>query len=349
MDNPPSIHFYIMFKDFDIFFDQLNNCYQVRTKTNCFVLDFEDDEKKQVFERLIGLQEEELPKIFQTLKKEFDTGKVINVLADLRDCGLLPIEELASVPELAPDSSNNSNGQQPVQQELKQLEELNILILSDGKVGKKLHEVLESKGLKGVKTISADLFASLSQNQVDETISGADFCFMDASAWNPMAIELLNKSALKHSKPWLHIGGLEEYLLKIGPLFLGNETGCYDCFIKRVKSNHSYIQHFNSYEYHLKQTGKSSKPDQFIHLDSYNEILANVAYLELTKFFQLWSVPTTWKKLLTINALDFDIQSHDLLKVPFCETCNSNQFYNPSPWLEPISILSDEYSSVDKK
>lgn len=335
-----------MFNDFDIFFDPTNNCYQVRTKTNCFVLDFEDDGKKQVFERLISLQHEELPKIFQKLKKEFETSQVIDVLADLRDCGLLPQDQLANVPELATENTN-TNGQQA--QDYKPLEEVQVLILSDGKLGKILQESLVSKGLKQVKLISADLFASLSQSQVDETISKMEFCFLDASAWNPMAIELLNKSALKHSKPWLHIGGLEEYLLKIGPLFLGNETGCYDCFIKRVKSNHGYIQHFNSYEQHLKQNGTSSKEDQFIHLDAYQEILANMAYLELTRFFEFWSIPTTWKKLLTINVLDFDIQAHDLLKVPYCETCNSNQFYNPSPWLEPISILSDEYCAIDKK
>lgn len=335
-----------MFNDFDIFFDPINNCYQVRTKTNCFVLDFEDDEKKQVFERLIQMQKESLPKIFQTLNQEFDTAKVINVLSDLRDCGLLPPEELANVPELAGEEACDINGGRG---ELKALEDLNVLILSDGQIGKRLSDVLKSHGMKQVNTISADLFASLTETQVDDAISAIDFCFADASAWNPMAIELLNKAALKHNKPWLHIGGLEEYTLKIGPLFLGNETGCYDCFIKRVKSNHSYIQHFNSYEQYLKNNGKSAKADQFIHLESYNDILANMAYLELTRFVQMWTVPTTWKKLITINALDFDIQSHDLLKVPFCETCNSNHFYNPSPWLEPISILSDEYSAVDKK
>lgn len=333
-----------MFNEFDIFFDHMNNCYQIRTKTNCFVLEFDNDDKKLVFEKLLSLQQEELPAIFQALKKEFDTAKVIDVLADLRDCGLLPMDQVASIPELAPKASGNASSQ-----ELKPLEDLSILILTDGKLGKKLHEGLQARGMKNVHSISADLFASLSGSQVDEAVSKSDFCFLDASAWNPMAIELLNKAALKHEKPWLYIGGLEEYMLKIGPLFLGNETGCYDCFIKRIKSNHHYIQHFTTYEFHLKNNGISSKPDQFIHLDAYNEILANIAYLELTKFFQLWSVPTTWKKMLTINALNFDIQAHDLLKVPFCETCNTNQFYNPSPWLEPISISSNGHSPIDKK
>ncbi|MEM1324058.1 MAG: hypothetical protein AAGG75_27600, partial [Bacteroidota bacterium] len=64
----------------------------------------------------------------------------------------------------------------------------------------------------------------------------------------------------------------------------------------------------------------------------------NFAFLELSKFFQMWAVPRCWKRLVTINAVTFETHTHDLLKVPFCPTCNQNHVFHPSPWLEPISI-----------
>ncbi len=323
-----------MFREFDVFYDTENLCFQLRTKTNCYTLDFDDEVKKAVFERLIEIEDDDLPKAFHTLVKAFDKDKVIDVFSSLRDNGLLPYRGLSEVPELAACPTPDS----PASQELASLEDLHVLVVSDSDLGHQLLETLQSRNVKNVKLISASLFASFSTLQAEEALLHADFIFADASAWNPAAMDQLNKTALANHKPWLYIGGVEEYHMKIGPLFLGNETGCYDCLISRIKSNHGYVPYFNAYEKYLSNSMKSARPDQFIHLDGYNRILAEYAYLEFTKFFQFWSVPATWRRVLVINMLNFETHNHDLLKVPFCESCNPNYFYNPSPWLEPISL-----------
>jgi bacteriocin biosynthesis cyclodehydratase domain-containing protein len=325
-----------MFNDFDIFFDSTNACFQIRTKTNSYALDFDDDEKKEVFERLVSLPGDSLAGHFNTLIAAYDKAKVIDVLSSLKDYGLLPYESLSEVPELNAVCSTEAGPTQA----LKALDTLNIVVISDGAMGRHLTDTLVQRGATQAKYLSASLFASFDQGQVDEMMEQTDFFFADASAWNPAALDILNKAALKRKKPWLYIGGVEEYQVKIGPLFLGNETGCYDCLIQRIKSNHGYVPYLNSYEQHLRSNLKSSKPDKFIHLDAYNSIVAEYAFLELTKFVQFWSVPSTWRRVLVINMLNYETQGHDLLKVPFCETCNQQHFYNPSPWLEPISLAS---------
>lgn len=322
-----------MFKEFDVFFDSDNNCFQIRTKNNCYTLDFEDDARRVIFEQLVKMESDNLSGNFNTLVKTHPKALVIDVFASLRDYGLLSPEGTSEIPELLSGEVCS-----PSAQPLKNLEDQKVIVISDNVLGKHLSEILISRGIANTKLLSAALFASFSSGQIDELMVKTDFFFADASAWNPKALELLNKYAIKHNKPWLHIGGVEEYQAKVGPLFLGDASGCYDCLISRIKSNHSYVPYFNAYEAHLRNQMKSSKPDTFIHIESYNAVISHYAYLEFTKFVQFWSIPSTWRKVLMVNMLTFESQSHDLLKVPFCETCNHDQFYNPSPWLEPISL-----------
>ena len=324
-----------MFSDYDVFFDDSNQCYQVRTKMNTFVLDFDDEIKKEVFEKLLVTPKSKLALIHEKLTKEYEESKVLDVFNTLNEFGLLPPEEYAC---LVNPSENEQATEGEFSQGLKSINDFNLLIISQGAFGDSLKELLIKEEVKNIKLISQEDFANQSDEALDETISNMDFCFMDSSNWNPVALSRLNTFSLKHHKPWLHIGGLEEINLKIGPLFLGDETGCYDCFSMRSKSNYEHVDFLNEYEKHLRVSKKSSKQDVFIHENSMYAILANYAFLEFTKFAQMWYVPSTWKKLITINALSFETQSHDLLKVPFCETCNQKQQFNPAPWLEPISI-----------
>ncbi len=323
-----------MFKEFDVFFDEVNQCYQIRTKANSFAIDFDDDSKKEVFERVLKLDSSSLAKSYQLLIKEFDQSKVIDVFSTLKDNGLLPLEELDSIPELQEKKTADFGAQQ----ELTSLEDLSVLILSDGVIGERLKEVLKRNNVTKITHLSPEEFASKSEEKIEQLVKGSSFSFFDATSWNPKGLELMNTKALEYKKTWLHIGGLEEYLFKIGPIFQGDETGCYDCLMKRMKSNYDHSDYLNEYEKYLKEMGKSAKPDKFIHLDSFYDILANMAFIELTKFIQFWAVPTTWKKVITINALDFQTTSHDLLKVPFCDTCGTHVDFNPAPWLEPLKV-----------
>ncbi len=165
-----------------------------------------------------------------------------------------------------------------------------------------------------------------------------DFFVVDSVEWNPYYTELINRKALENNKPWLFVGGFEEYLLKVGPIFYGKETGCYNCLIKRIKSNNDYVNYLNGYESYLKAHKKSSKHDDFIYLDVFYDIVANISLLEISKFFEFWSVPVVWKHFITINAINYEMDRHALLKVPFCYVCKPELEYNPSAWLESVTL-----------
>jgi bacteriocin biosynthesis cyclodehydratase domain-containing protein len=162
--------------------------------------------------------------------------------------------------------------------------------------------------------------------------------FRSANDWAPYYIEKINLYALKYNKPWLYIGGIEEISIKIGPLFYGKETGCYNCLISRIKSNHEYPEHLQSYETFLRENKIASKPDIVPNVNIIYSIIASLTMLEVMRFIEEWSLPVTWRTLIVLNIFDYDLSKHTLLKMPFCEACKPKLEYNPAPWLEEITL-----------
>lgn len=179
---------------------------------------------------------------------------------------------------------------------------------------------------------------TLTVDDIQKLVKQADLIVLDSNQWSPYHIELVNKIALEENKPWLFIGGINSGQLKIGPLFYGKETGCYNCLISRIKSNHEYPTFFNSYEEYLKSNKIASKPDKFVHEETMYSLLANMAMLEIFKFFESWAIPSTFKTLLTIDIFNMNIQKHFLLKKPYCEVCHPKLEYSASAWLESVTL-----------
>ncbi len=328
-----------MFENLDIFYDNTNNCYQVRTKANTYSIEFDSDEKYQIFQALLLEAKNKsisLLELFEKLSEKYEEAKVIDVLSNLNDFDMLPQHDLFEMEGKLRKSNNDVASNYWIEGE--KLENIALLLIGESKLSEKIIEKCSHINFKEFKNISTSEIIESNDAYLNTLFNQYDFLIMDGVEWNPFVIEKINKKALEFKKPWLFVGGLEEYFFKIGPIFYGKETGCYDCLIKRVKSNHDYINYFNSYESYLKEAKLSSKPDTFPRIELYYDIVASISVLEIVKFYELWAVPVVWKHYISINALNFEVTKHGLLKVPFCETCKPELEYNPSPWLETISL-----------
>lgn len=339
-----------MFEKFDVFFDKDNRCYQIRTKTESYIIEFDDQEKSSIFNSLVSLVNENnsIQKAFNTLIKEYKKAKVVNVLNTLNDFGLLAPEISNEIIAVTSNYSENKTTKETKTKEsnnsytndIQVLADIKLLIIGNSELAEAIYKDFENKQFNDCKYVSTDTYSRFSLEEMIAAIEQFDFIILESTSWNPLVTELLNKAALKANKPWIYVAGIEEYHLKIGPLFYGNETGCYSCLVKRIKSNHRYAEYLNSYENYLKESLKSSKPDTFIYSDTYHNIIISYLYLEISKFFEMWAVPLTWRGYISISAVDFSLEKHDLLKVPFCEDCKPQLEYNPAPWLEPITLKS---------
>ena len=318
-----------MIDTFDVFKDESNGCFQLRTKTNAYVLEFDDPEKEQIFLKIVdniqknpGISLQKIHSFFQENQKE----KVTEVLSTLNEHAFLPSSLYM---EMNKDTS-------AIEDKISRLTKVDLGIVGEGAFFELLYKKANALSFRKVSKYNYSKLRS--EAEVENLIQEVDFLVVDANQWSPFHLEIINRMALKHNKPWLHVGGLEEINLKVGPLFYGKETGCYNCLISRLKSNHEYPEMLTSYEAYLTGEKKASRPDQFPNMDVLYALVSDLSLLEVTKFYEEWSLPLSWRTVLSFDIITYQMTKHNLLKKPFCESCKPQLEYNPSPWLEAITL-----------
>lgn len=340
-----------MFSQYDVFFDEANQCYQLRTKSNTYLVEFDEEVKRNIFSDLLEMNSQgghTTEGIIKMLKKKYDESTVIDVMASLVDHGLMPFDPLLGISSKARMNGNGNghtdgNASEPALKE----GEIKKIISTDAVVS-----VIGKGPLPDIITrhLGWASFTSVKQNDPEEILkdkSGklleglmkkTDFFVVDGGAWNPYFLSIFNVKAIEHQKPWLYVGGIEGLQLKVGPLFYGKETGCYECLTSRVKSNHEHSKYLCTYETFLRDSQSSSRRDTLPHEDVFNHIIAGFCASEITKFFEHWHIPVTWKSYISFDITTYETTRHRLLKVPYCEVCKPELLYNPAPWLESISL-----------
>ncbi|MDC1105644.1 TOMM precursor leader peptide-binding protein [Prolixibacteraceae bacterium] len=317
-----------MISKYDVFKDETHQCYQLRTKTQTYLLEFDEEEKENIFLDIVRELQSKPSVNLKTLKAKLtksysDDAKVIDVLSILKEYQLLSYEMMADLDPSSNTSEYISTG----------TSDIKLAIIGDGSITEKLKKLTKEHKFRSVKT-----FDYAPKQKIENIVNEFDFILVDASHWSPFHLEQINKYALQYNKPWLFVGGIEEVSLKIGPLFYGKETGCYDCLISRYKSAHEYPDYLTSYEDHLKTNQKPSVRDQVPNINIAENLIVNIALAEVINFFDTWALPNTWKNIIDINFMTLQTEHHALLKKPYCESCKPELKYNTAPWLEPITL-----------
>ena len=323
-----------MILDYDIFPDKRNGGYQVRTKTVSYAIVFDDKAKEQIFLEFIEILKKKSATSFQNLtrklRKNNTEAKVIDVLHTMNEFQLLPVDYAAEMPAASHPSATKNAGDSAGYPDFSKY---SVYILSNGKVGREIKSLLKAEGFVNVTQKAFD-----DKIKMPDVVREANFLIVDGCEWSPYHIEDLNARSIETSTPWLYLGGIEETAFKIGPLFYGQETGCYNCLISRLKSNHEHPHFLTSYEEYLRINKIASKPDKISNSNIFKNIIANIAGLEVINFFTPWSLPVTWKSVFSFDLASLSTSKHALLKKPFCETCKPDILYNPSPWLEAVTL-----------
>lgn len=317
-----------MIHNYDIFKDEAHQCYQLRTKTQTYILEFDEKEKEEIFLEVVNELQNKPNLSLKGLKSRLskvhkDEAKVLEVLTILKEYQLLSYEMMR---EMDPESQKGN----PVS---KGAQDIKLAIIGNGSISDKLKKLAKNEKFKSVKQ-----FEYKSNLDIKSIIEEFDFLLVDASHWSPYHLEQINKIALEANKPWLFIGGVEEMSLKVGPLFYGKETGCYECLMSRYKSVHDYPEYLISYESHLKENKKAGVKESIPNLDIAENIIVNIAISEVLKYLDAWALPNTWRNIIEVNFMTLDTVHHTLLKKPYCETCKPELKYHTAPWLEPITL-----------
>ncbi len=319
-------------KQFDIFFDEDNGLYQVRTKTDTTTIEFTDSEKEQIFKELVRLYDTRDKVSFPTIQKllnTVDSNKLLDVVKELQECGILndlnfEAEDIAVIPDIYANEINH-----------KPVSEITISYIGNVNFGNLVKEKSSEYNIEHFAVYSID---ELSDEMIESILCNSDFTIVDSLTWNPYRMRIINEKALNLSKPWMLIEGLTfSGKFSIGPIFNGKYTGCYDCYKNRIRSNDEFINFNDSYSKYLEANKASAKPDFNIQ-PVVKDMAAAIAIADVLKFLYAWYPPETWKCCVLINPSNYEVEKHTFIKAPICHVCKPVLDYNPAPWLESVTL-----------
>ncbi len=139
----------------------------------------------------------------------------------------------------------------------------------------------------------------------------------------------IHHKSFKNKSPWMLLKprGIE---LWIGPLFIPQETGCYECLefhLKRNKMEEVYVQNqINSKDPLVTSLGA---------LETTKNLAFHLAALEIFK----WAIQTDTRikgKILSCNLLSMQTEEHALIAMPHCSCCG----HPPGTTLSPLLLNS---------
>lgn len=323
---------------YDVFFDNENNVYQVRTKSDAITISFIDEEKELIFKDILDLYEKKDFYTFQQIQEKliskFPYSKILDVIQELQAVSILNSDNLEENPEI----SKKETAFLPwLNEEYKPLSEIRIGFIGEKELGEKIKEKAITYKYKDIDINK--LNDKTQESDIKNLMSLNDFVIVDSSIWNPYLMEQINDIALTLNCPWLLIDGLIDPInYSIGPIFHGQDSGCYECYRNRIRSNDEFFPYTKAYENYLKQDKKTAKPD--IVSESIKDIIANIVVMDISKYLGGWYPPETWRASLIFNTQNYQSSKHNFLKAPICYKCNPTLDYNTSPWLESITLKS---------
>lgn len=327
-----------MRKKYDVFFDEENDLYQVRTKNDILVIEFSDKEKDLIFQEILDRYDKEDFCTFKMLRKvlvpKYSYEKVLDVISHLQECALLNTENFEAEENIFPAEVPMMD---PiwVDKEFKDLSALHIGHIGEKEFAQIIKEKAELYDYKYFHFL--EMTDELQDQEMVRLFENSDFVIVDLLLWNPYRMERINRIALDTKKPWLLVEGLVDMTnFSVGPIFHGKETGCYACYSRRLRANDEYFVYNVAYANYLQDRRQCAKPDKISVL--VKEWMASVVVLDISKYIGGWYVPETWRNSLIFNTQNYMVAKQPFLKAPICTECKPELDYNPSPWFESVTL-----------
>lgn len=132
-----------MLANYDIFKDEDNGCYQIRSKTSTYAIIFDEEISEAIFLRIIELSSQDkslnLQKIRKNLLDTFEEDKILSVLYNLREAGIIP------------DDTNTCTGERA--SGFKSTRDISLAIIGSGDLTKVLKSVCETENFKTISVV----------------------------------------------------------------------------------------------------------------------------------------------------------------------------------------------------
>lgn len=126
-------------------------------------------------------------------------------------------------------------------------------------------------------------------------------------------LKAYNTEALRSGKPWLLIRPLGRQLW-MGPLFRPGVTGCWECLAQRLRANRPVIAYVDA------KTGTSLTDDPACTAATL-QIAWGLAAQTIAMWIARGELPSLEGKIQTFDVTSWQIQTHTLVRLPYCPAC----------------------------
>lgn len=287
---------------------------------------FDNDAEKAMFAALVETRKSAAATL-KGMIRDHGREAVYAFCVRLRDARLISFADEASL-----FRGETGDGYEALRRDIASLGERAIGLVSASPLGDALKAQPVMK-----KAERLDLSGRNATASFDDFISRHELVVFDASAATPSILSAYNRAAIARSRPWLLVQGMFEGAGHVGPLFLGGETGCYDCFRARLRSNAAGLASLTRYEAWLDQSGRLSRAAS-VPSSSFLNLIASIAAMEVEKFLTGFDLAQSFGYLLDINMRSYNVTAHRLYQAPFCETCAGPFEERTAPWLDSITL-----------
>lgn len=143
-------------------------------------------------------------------------------------------------------------------------------------------------------------------------------------------LDTVNQKAIRSQRPWMLVKPVGQRIW-LGPLFIPEQTGCWQCLAQRLRANRpveTFIQkHKNT---------STFVPTSVAVIPSTWQTGLNLAATELFKWIVQGENKLLEGNLVTLDTISSERETHPLVKRPQCHACGEAQYLSnrePSPLL----------------
>jgi bacteriocin biosynthesis cyclodehydratase domain-containing protein len=127
-------------------------------------------------------------------------------------------------------------------------------------------------------------------------------------------LEAMDAFSKRWNVPWLLVRAVESHVGWIGPLFIPKDTACYLSLDARLRGNLPYFSEQQAFRRHV--NGANGPAARCGGLRAFADLMASVVVVEATKYLSGFSAPTLAGRFLTVNFMTWEVESHEVLRVP---------------------------------
>lgn len=316
-----------MLKEFDILPLESGRGYELVSGHEAYVVEFEDEPQLRELFEAFAFAEGSTKSIVAAMTSKFGKVVVQDFVRKLRDANIVRSTNIGSD---TVEGSASAAEYRSHRNEL--LRSKRVLFYGT----RKYFELLSNfEWLDEVRFIEAAV--SVDEGTLSRHMEDADFAFVDATSYNPIALNLFNGLALSIKLPWMLFQGCCGSAGHVGPIFFGRSTGCYECFTMRHRSNSLQIGTFDRHQAWLATNGRMATPVD-VPSGAVDTLFLAIAVADMERFLVDDDLAQSFGVLLEVDVRSYEVSQHRLLPVPLCDACQPRLEHRFSPWLDAITL-----------